>query len=71
MAGLMKHPTRKPLTLADFRTPKNFSPADKSQWTTIARWQREGMLTVKPLNAQSAMVELTAKGIEAVQERKA
>ena len=51
------------------RDPKltDFSPpvtayANERWWPQIKRWQREGLVGIKPVTAYSAIVSLTPKG---------
>ena len=57
--------TRPAPNLADYVKPRTVSTSDRSAWVIISAWQREGLVSVKPISGDAAIVEITAKGREA------
>lgn len=48
-------------TLAEYATPKAVLVIDR-HWEQIITWQRQGLVSVKPISKDRATVELTEKG---------
>lgn len=60
-----RHTTRAP-SLSDYTTPKDIHTNDREVWAQLAKWQAQGLLSIKPLSPQRATVALTDKGRETV-----
>ena len=57
----MKRVVPKPLELSHFVSARNMLTSIP-QWRQVTDWQRDGLLSVKPLSADHVTVTLTPKG---------
>lgn len=56
------HGPRPPPALKDFQDAKEYASGDKAAWAVLAKWQREGLISMKPKAPQVAVVTLTEAG---------
>jgi DNA-binding PadR family transcriptional regulator len=60
----MRRPTgpRQPPALKDFQEAKEYHSGDKTVWALLGKWQREGLISMKPKGPQVVLVTLTEAG---------
>lgn len=64
----MTGPRRSSPRLSHYMFPRLVMSADRSLWAEIAQWQREGKVQVTAVSRDSAWVQVTDAGREAIQK---
>ncbi len=49
-------------TLKDFQSDREVAYNDQESWALVAKWQREGLISMRPTAAGMAVVSLTEAG---------